>query len=92
MKPTEEELERVARELYELSGAGLVNGWKDLTRTEADMAYVYARDAWNVIAPLVLERAARVCETTQPGISLDTCCAFTVERQATEIRALKDEG
>jgi hypothetical protein len=93
MKPTPAQLEAVARGLWERGKVGTMPDWEQLNRNGVDYAYLYARDAWAIIAPIVraatLDEAADLAFTKSLGPSHESE-SFRLSHLASDIRRLKD--
>jgi hypothetical protein len=84
VKPTDEELETAVRAWFAADGKPRVAG------DNRDSAV--AREWWNAIAPLVLERAAKECDASAGRLHANETPGFAhiAEAIAERIRALKD--
>jgi hypothetical protein len=90
VKPTDDQLEVIARELF--ASVGSARLWEDVDRETARPYYVAGRRIWSLIAPMVLEEAAKVCVEMGDyleGAGSDACDHLRLA--AARIRALKGE-
>lgn len=87
MKPTEGQLEVIARELFESVGSGRL--WEDVDRATREAVHAAARRIWNLIVPMVLEEAAKALDAAAGRYVTDWDHAFA--EISDRIRSLKDE-